>query len=153
MRIPELVPLLIIIDFKKGLFLSTRTFANKILLRFLLKYSVSKIFCKFLFSSERNSTFSSRDLYFSISAFNLSFSSLTLKNLVRSLLASGKNLEGVEAKKVILYTTSLIIPLTGLVNFAPYMSRKKIIKAKNINERTENFELLLFGEELNEKLY
>ena len=119
MRTPELVPLLIIRDFKKGLFLSTKTFASKILLKFLLKYSVSKIFCKFLFSSERNSTFSSRDLYFSISAFNLSFSFFTLKKLERFLLASGKKRVGVEAKKVTLYTISLITPLTGLVNCEP----------------------------------
>ena len=95
------MPLLIIIDFKKGLFLSTKTLAKTTLLRFLLKYSVSKIFCKFLFSSDKNSTLSSSDLYFSISAFNLSFSALTLKYLERSLLACGKNLVGVEAKKVI----------------------------------------------------
>ena len=89
-----------IIDFKKGLFLSTKTFASTILLKFLLKYSVSKIFCKFLFSSVKNSTFNSSDLYFSNSNFNLSFSSFTLKKLEISLPAWGKNLVGVEAKKV-----------------------------------------------------
>ena len=45
---------------------------------------------------------------------------------------------GVEAKKVILYTISLITPLTGLVNFNR-KHQEKITKAKNISERTENF--------------
>ena len=68
-----------IIDFKNGLFLSTKTFARTILLKFLLKYSVSKIFCKFLFSSLKNSTLSSKDFSFSISSLNFSFSFFKLK--------------------------------------------------------------------------
>ena len=54
-------------------------------------------------------------------------------------VTQNKYLVGVEAKKVTRYTTSFRKLLTGLVNLTPYTSKKNMIKAKKIRERTENF--------------